>query len=87
MNTKELLEDLAELNPEALTADGFEDAIIGYTVSTIHPHVVVYDAEKCIDILVERDGMTYEDADEFLSFNTLCCYVGENTPLFVRMAK
>jgi len=87
MTTEELLSDLTDANPDALTADGFDDAIIGYTVSTIHPHVVLYDAEKRIDILVERDGMSYEEADEFLSFNTLCCCVGENTPLFVRLRK
>lgn len=78
------LEELTELNPDALTADGFDDAIIGYTVSTFHPNVVVYDVDKCVEILVERDGMTPEEADEYLSFNTLCCYVGENTPLFVK---
>ncbi len=77
-------EEIVEVNPEALTADGFDDAIIGYTVSTHHPHVVVYDVDKCVEILVERDGMTHEEADEYLSFNTLCCYVGENTPLFVK---
>ncbi len=76
--------ELSELNPDALLADGFEAAIVGYTVSTPHPHVAVYDVDKCLQVLVDRDGMTYEEADEFLGFNTLCCYVGENTPLFVR---
>ena len=81
------LEDLIEINPDALAADGFDDAIIGYTVSTPHPHVVVYDVDKCVQILVDRDGMTPEEADEYLSFNTLCCYVGENTPLFVKVVE
>jgi hypothetical protein len=81
------LEDLQEINPDALTADGFDEAIIGYTVSTPHPHVVVYDVDKCVEILVDRDGMTPEEADEYLSFNTLCCYVGENTPLFVKVVR
>lgn len=79
------VDELTEMNPEALTADGFDDAAIGFTVSTLHPHVVVYDVEKCAQILIDRDGMSHEDAEEFLSFNTLCCYVGENTPLFVRV--
>ncbi len=35
-----------------------------------HPHVAVYDIDKCVEVLVSRDGMTHEDADEFLSFNT-----------------
>ena len=87
MTSEELLEELAELNPDALTADGFDDAVIGYTVSTIRPHVAIYDAEKCVEILMTRDGMSYEEADEYLSYNTLCCFVGEGTPLFVKVVR
>lgn len=83
----EILEDLAELNPDALLADGLEDALVGYTLNTHHAHVAVYDYEKCVEVLVSRDGMTPEDAEEYLSFNTLCAYVGENGPLYVRLAR
>lgn len=76
---------MAELNPEALLADGFEDSLVGFTLNHHHAHVAVYDVEGCIQTLVERDGMTPEEADEFLSFNTLGAYVGENGPLFVRL--
>jgi len=82
-----ILEALAEANPGALLADGLEAALVGYTVNHHHPHVAVYDIDKCIDVLVERDGMTAEEADEFLSFNTLGAYVGENGPIYVRFAK
>jgi hypothetical protein len=78
-------EELAELNPEALLADGLEDALVGYTLNHHHAHVAVYSYQKCIDILVTRDGMTPEGADEFLSFNTLGAYVGPNGPLFVSL--
>lgn len=78
------LDDLREINPDALLADGLEAALIGYTVNTHHAHVAVYDIDKCIDVLVERDGMTPEEADEYLSFNTICAYVGENGPLYIK---
>ena len=52
------LENLAELNPDALLADGLEADLVGYTVNHHHPHVAVYDIDKCVDVLVERDGMT-----------------------------
>ena len=81
--SKEAIEALAEINPEALLADGLEDALIGYTVNHHHAHVAVYDYCKCIEVLVARDGMTHEEADEFLSFNTLGAYVGENGPIYV----
>ena len=81
------LEALAEANPDALLADGLEAALVGYTVNHHHPHVAVYDIDKCVDVLVERDGMTAEEADEFLSFNTLGAYVGENGPIYVRLER
>jgi hypothetical protein len=81
------IENLTELNPDALLADGLEAALVGYTVNHHHPIVAVYDIDKCIDVLVERDGMTPEEADEFLSFNTLGAYVGKNGPLYVRFEK
>jgi hypothetical protein len=83
--SSEPLEALAEINPEALLADGLEDAFIGYTLNHHHAHVAVYDYDKCIDILVARDGMTSAEPDKFLSFNTLDASVGENGPLFIRM--
>jgi hypothetical protein len=82
-----MMDDLAEINPDALLADGLEKAFVGYTVNHHHPHVAVYDVQKCIDILVERDGMTHEGAEEFLEFNTLGAYVGPNGPIYVRFCK
>jgi hypothetical protein len=31
--------------------------------------------------------MAHEEAEEYLSFNTLGAYVGENGPLYVRFSK
>jgi hypothetical protein len=76
--------DLEDENPDALLADGLEDAYIGRTANHHHPVVAVYDLAKCEQILVES-GMTQEEAEEYLSFNTLGAYVGENGPLFVRL--
>ena len=85
MVARDPIAELRDLNPEALTADGFDDAIIGYSVSTIRPHIVIYDVDKCIQILMDRDGMTRDEAEEYLSFNTLCAWVGENTPMYVKV--
>lgn len=79
----ELAEQLAEENPEALLADGFEDALIGITANHHHPVVAVYDLDKCVEILI-TGGMTADEAEEYLSFNTLGAYVGEHGPLFLR---
>lgn len=70
-------------NEEALLADGFEAAIVGVAERCTQSPLVVYDAERCIEILMERDGMSYEDAAEFFEFNTLGAWVGKNTPMFL----
>jgi hypothetical protein len=80
----EIIRDqLTEENPDALLADGFEDALIGIARRCSQPSLAVYDENKCIDILVKRDKMTWEEAVEFFEFNTLGAWVGENTPLFM----
>lgn len=66
---------------ECLLADGFEGALVGHTHG---PNVVaVYDYDECIDILMNRDGMSCLEAIEFMDFNVLGAYVGEKTPVFV----
>ena len=39
--------------------------------------------QKTIESCVERDGMTYQEAVEWIEFNTISAYVGENTPIFI----
>jgi len=78
-------DDLAELNPEALFADGFDDAYVGWIenrwVEDGGP-VAVYSRRKCIEVLM-REGMDEEEAAEFFEFNVAGAYVGPNTPLFL----
>lgn len=84
---REQIADLIDINPDALLADGLEGAYLGYTVNFHHKHVAVYDYERCIQVLIDRDGMDYDGADEFLQFNTLDAYVGEHGPLFVNVTR
>jgi hypothetical protein len=75
----------AEYNEDMLFADGFDEALIG-TVSRCGMNTVaLYNTFKCIEILMVRDGMTEEEAQEFFEFNTLGSYVGENTPCFTEL--
>jgi hypothetical protein len=66
-----------------LLADGFEKAFTGYFQRVGKPKVAVYDYEKCLKVLVERDGMGLSEADEYLQFNTVGAWVGEGTPAFM----
>ena len=79
--------ELKDLNEEMLLADGFEDALIGYVERFGCPTVALYDREKCIEVLMKRDGMTNEEANEFFEYNVIGAYVGENTPAFATIVK
>jgi hypothetical protein len=67
----------------ALKADGLDDAVIGLGRRCGQMDLIVYDAEKILEILVQRDGMTYEEAREFYEFNIVGAWVGKGTPIFV----
>ncbi len=77
----EVLEILTIENPEALLADGFDEALIG-VAQQFKNSVALYDTNKCIAILVDRDGMTEEEAIEYIDYNILGAYMGENAPIF-----
>tara|TARA_R110000851_G_scaffold116224_1_gene242386 strand:+ start:100 stop:420 length:321 start_codon:yes stop_codon:yes gene_type:complete len=76
------IKSLAEIYEGCLMADGFEEALIGFGTRFTTP-VAIYNVSKCIDILVERDGMSYEIAEEYMTFNVLGAYVGDSTPIFL----
>lgn len=69
-----------------LTADGFDGALIGYAeVFCGHTsrNRAVYDRQASIDILVKRDGMTPDEADEFFEFNVQGALI-DGAPIFLR---
>lgn len=82
MLTPEMKNIIAELDPDTLLADGFEEAFIGYC-QQFTKTLACYDRAKCIDILMKRDGMTEEEAEEFFEFNVTGAFVGDHTPVFL----
>jgi len=68
-----------------LVADGFDEAIVGIG-RQFNNTMVVYDEQKCLEILMERDHMSREEAEEFFEFNVAGAWVGESTPVFLRHA-
>jgi hypothetical protein len=64
---------------EFLKADGFDDAVIGVCHLSRR---LIYSYAKCIEILVVEEGMEVIDAIEYLSYNVINSYVGENTPIW-----
>jgi hypothetical protein len=80
-SNKEKMLQYLQLNwPDSLLADGYDSAIVG--VAGGHDSGrVVYSIPKMIETCMEWAG-SYEEAVEWLEFNTLGAYVGENTPIY-----
>lgn len=86
MSFDEIREVLADVNPEAILWDGFEDALIGMGERCGMVPVAIYDYTIMIAILV-ADDMTEEDAREHIDYNVLGSWVGEHTPIIVYLYK
>lgn len=78
IDQEHLMEILEE--EECLTADGFDDALVGCTYGS--NVVAVYDINKMVEVLI-HEGMDYDDAVEFLDYNVVSAYMGEKTPLYI----
>lgn len=70
------------MNEDLLKFDGFDEAIIGVCV-TWHGNMlverIVYNGKLIIDKLMS-DGMSEEEASEYVDFNMLGAYVGDTNP-------
>jgi hypothetical protein len=83
---KELEDDLRKWDEEhddgALFVPGFDAALIGVGVQ-FSREIAIYDYDKCLDVLIDRDGMDVEDAIDYMEYNVLGAYVGKSTPIFL----
>jgi hypothetical protein len=61
-----------------LTADGFDEAIIGVDESSMR---LIYSVTKCLEIL-QAQGMDETDALEYFFYNVSGAYMGEKTPIW-----
>lgn len=74
-----------DMDGEMLCADGFDAAIIGYVDRFGQPSIVLYDREMCIQILIQGEGMTEEEALEHFEYNVIGGWVGDYTPAFATL--
>ncbi len=79
---RDLISEMAErLEWEVVLLDGLDDAIAGVS-DTPDGFVVVYDLEKCIEILTRDNGGDREAALEWFDFNIRSTEV-EGWPIFL----
>lgn len=67
---------------QTLSADGFDDAIVGLDTSDV-PHRIVYCKKKMQEVLVREGDMTLDDAIEYLEYNVYYAWLGEGTPVYI----
>ena len=77
-------EDEETFTSSLLKADGFDCCIMGLG-RLANTWTIIYDEDKVVGVLCDRDGMTLDEAREYFEFNIAGAYVGEGTPTFVRI--
>ena len=83
MNSYELIkQQLSEENPDALLADGFDQALVGIGRRVGQRSLAIYDRNKCIQI-IKSDLDSEEDAEEYFEYNVSGAWMGPNTPIFM----
>ena len=81
MKNKDILIDQGFENFIIFENPDYDSAIIGITEN----NQVVYDYEKMIEHLMQEDDMDYEEAVDFISYNTIRSlpYAGEGAPIIM----
>ena len=81
MKNKDILMDQGFENFLIFENPDYDSAIIGITEN----NQVVYDYEKMIEHLMQEDDMDYEEAVDFISYNTIRSlpYAGDGAPIIM----
>lgn len=79
MTNREILSDLDYEELVVFENPDYDDAIIGVS----HDDRVIYDYDKMIDHLVNKEHISVEDAADFISYDTIrsLSYAGGNAPI------
>jgi hypothetical protein len=83
MTREEIDQHLQNIGEEALLMDGFDEALIGFSKRINEPLLAVYKWQRMVQILKNRDKMSYEDAVEYIEYNCIGAWIGPQTPIIV----
>lgn len=84
MTPDEILEVVRDCEEEIIQFPDLKDALIGWSTpwQGRRSTVLAYSARKCIECMM-KDGMSEEEAREWLELNTEGSYLGPNTPIII----
>lgn len=81
--TRQQISDMfEEMDETVLLMDGFDEAFIGHSQRINEPVLAVYSRAKMVEVLM-RDGMSDDEAEEYIDYNCVGAWVGERTPIIV----
>jgi hypothetical protein len=83
MTREEINQHLENIGQSALLMDGFDEALIGFSKRINEPLLAVYKWQRMVQILKNRDKMSYEEAVEYIEYNCIGAWIGEQTPIIV----
>ena len=78
--------DIDDYADGAILLDGLESAIIGIVQEFGNGNRILYSKQRILEILQERDQMTYDDAEEFYDYNILGLHAGEQNAVFLDLS-
>lgn len=76
------IEEIKEFAEGAIILDGLDEAIMGIAEEFGNGYRIVYSKSKIFGILMNRDGMTEEEAIEFYEYNILGLYASPQNAIF-----
>jgi|TARA_R110000868_G_scaffold285380_2_gene545851 ribosomal protein S24E len=94
---KEKLNDYLQDSEESVMLyDNYEDAFVGLGYQQYKGPIAIYDAKKCVEILIEEymldpdcesREMAEQMAVEYFEYNSVGAWYGEGTPIFMSSTK
>jgi hypothetical protein len=84
MNRQQIEDFFEDTGMKVLLMDGFDEALIGTSQRINEPMLAVYSYDMMLDLLMDRDGMELDVAEEYIEYNCVGAWIGEQTPIIVR---
>jgi len=79
-----VIDEIVDLNEQAMFANNFDDALIGYVEIAGQPMRALYDYDKCVFVAMNQLGLGEDEAVEWVE-SMMSAYVGEGTPAFATL--
>ena len=79
MTARERIEEMTEENVIIFDNPSYDTAFVGLS----NDNRAIYDYDLMIDYLINNDKMTYQEAAEFIEYNTLNAYYSEYQPIIM----